>query len=135
MLPKIESPTASSSQRTGRVGFAGLLPCSLSFLSCFHPQIRGKNWLRVTEDRTSAWQEKAKSAGRTVGVERAGCRSAYWDLTVEEKRSAEVLVVCKTKKKETFSQIWLANAQPFVWRIKSYSNDNVAYVACKSKDV
>lgn len=93
MLPKIESSTTSSSQRTGCVGLAGLLTCSLSLLSSSHPQIRGRNWLRVTTDSTSAWHEKAKSAGRTVGVERDGCRNAYWDLTVEEKSRAEVLVV------------------------------------------
>jgi len=85
MLPEIESPTASSSHRTGRVG--------LAVLSFFHPQTRGRNWLRVTADSTSAWHEKAKSAGRTVGVERDGCRNAYWDLTVEEKNREEVLVV------------------------------------------
>lgn len=91
-LPDIESPTASSSQRTGRVGLSGPMLCSLGLLSFFHPQTRGRNWLRVTTDSTSAWHEKAKSAGRTVGLERDGCRDAYWDLTVEEKRSAEVLV-------------------------------------------
>ena len=93
MLPEIESPAASSSQRTGRVGLAELLLCSLNLPSCFHPQMRGRNWLRVTADSTSAWHEKAKSAGRTVGVERDGCRNAYWDLTVEEKSRAEVLAV------------------------------------------
>jgi hypothetical protein len=74
MLPKIEIPAASSSQRTGRVGPASL--CSLS-LTYFHPQIRGRNWLSVTADSTSAWPEKAKSVGRTVGVERDICRNAY----------------------------------------------------------
>lgn len=93
MLPETESPTTSSSQRTGCVGLAGLLICSLSLLSSFHPQICGRNWLRVIADSTSAWHEKARSAGRTVGVERDGCRNAYWDLTVEEKSRAEVLVV------------------------------------------
>jgi hypothetical protein len=74
MLPEIESPAASNSQRTGRVGLT--LLCSLSLLS-FHPQIRGRNWLRVTADRTRAWHEKAKSASRTVGVARDGCRDEY----------------------------------------------------------
>ena len=94
MLPEIQSLTTSSSQRTGRMGLARLLLCSsLSLLFCFHPQICGKNWLRVTADSTSAWHEKAKSAGWTVGVERGGCRSVCWDFRVEEKRRAELLVV------------------------------------------
>jgi len=90
MLPKIESPTASGSQHTGRVGLA--LPCCLSLL-CFHPQIRGRNWLRVTAESTRAWHENAKSDSRTVGLGLDGCRYEYCDRTVEEKRSAEVLVV------------------------------------------
>lgn len=90
MLPEIESTAASSNQRTGRVGPP--LTCSLS-LPYLHPQIRGRNWLRATADSTRAWHEKAKSAKRTVGVEREGCRDEYCDRMVEEKRSAAVLVV------------------------------------------
>ena len=136
MLPGIESPTTSSSQRTGCVGLAGLLTCCLGLLSSFHPQIRGRNWLRVTADSTSAWQEKAKSAGRTVGVGRDGCRNAYWDLTAEEKRRAEVLVVWIAKpEKNRVSQVWTANKRPFIRFIESYGSDNLAYVTCEPNNV